>query len=359
MINKKRLLDSFLELIQIESESGQESKLRKHLLKKLSALKIDTAIDKKGNLYGLLLGNPEKRSILLSAHLDTVVPGKNIKPIIKNNIIYSDGKTILGSDDKSGIAQIIECLTVLIENKLSHPNITVLFTVEEEIGLKGAKKSKLPKIDLGIVLDACGEIGTIYTKAPSQYTFSAQIKGKAAHAGIEPENGINAILVASKAISQCTLGRINNNNVANIGIIQGGNATNIVPAEVLIQGEARSFKEAELTKNIRNIKAIFQKECSIAKAQLNFQINEEYHTFSLKKNEPIIKLCKKAANLLNLPFKTAQTGGGSDANIFNTRGIKTIVMSTGMQKVHTTQEFIKISDLENVSSYLLEIIKLI
>jgi tripeptide aminopeptidase len=357
LVNAERLKNSFLSLVQIDSESGNEKQVREYISHLVSSWNIESTIDKKGNLILLMKGNKRGPTLLLSAHMDTVKPGIGIKPIVTGDRIASDGTTILGGDDKSGVAEILECIHVIIENKLPHPPLVIAFSVEEEIGVQGVRELRNIKADLGFVLDTDGPIGTVIINAPSHEKFTATIKGKAAHAGIEPEKGINAIVAASRAIGALPLGRIDDETVSNVGIIHGGLATNIIPAEVIIHGEARSRDEEKLTYLVEKIRAIFHKEIKAFGAELSFISTREYDRFDISSNKAMIGLCERAAKRVDVPLLLRPTGGGSDANYFNAFGIPTAVIASGMSKVHTLEEEIRISDMVKATDFLLAIIQ--
>ncbi|MDD4527835.1 MAG: M20/M25/M40 family metallo-hydrolase [Candidatus Margulisbacteria bacterium] len=357
MVNSKRLVKTFIDLVKIDSESGNEKKVSKYLQKILCDLGLDVALDKKGNIYAISHGKLSGPSLLFSAHMDTVTPGNGIEPVIKGDRISSRGDTILGGDDKSGIAEILEMLYVIKEKKLDTTSIVVIFSVEEEIGLKGAKALQPIQVDYGFVLDTGGEIGTVIVKAPNHYSFEAKVIGRSAHAGMEPEKGINAIVVASKAISKCKIGRIDEETVANIGMIEGGKATNIVPDEVIVKGEARSQSKKKVKNMVKDIQLSFKKACKKAGADLEFIARKDYGYFDVSKEKELLKVCKKAAQSLGVQHVEQASGGGSDANIFNKMGIPTVVLSTGMNKVHTCEEEIKISDMVTATEYILSIVK--
>ena len=374
MINDKRLVDEFIELVKIDSVSKKEGKLTKVLRAKLEQIGAKVFVDDAGkkigsdgsNIIAKVEGDKNLPTIMLNAHLDTVVPGEDINPIRSEDIIKSDGTTILGSDDKSGIAIILEILKVLKENKIKHPPINVVLTICEEVGLLGVKNLNFSLIDaqMGYSLDT-EEIDKLVTRAPSHNTFTIKVYGKEAHAGAEPEKGISAIEVASKAIAKLTLGKIDDETTANIGIIQGGQATNIVTPFVEVKGEVRSHNEHKLEYETQEIIKTFwetaRKMKKIIDGKLIFprteeKITREYSCYSLGEDEPVVRRALKAGQKLGLEMQTVKTGGGSDANIFNEKGIKTAVLGTGMQKVHTKEEFIKISALILGAKLLLEIV---
>jgi len=363
MVNDTRLVNSFLELVQIDSESGHETTISKFLQRKLKALGVKVYVDRIGNIHGEFIQAQSETpegvpKLLFSAHLDTVKPGKGIEPNVMGDTISSNGKTILGADDKSGIAEILEMLAVIKENKLVTCPLHCLFTVSEEVGLLGSRNLDKSDIqaDYAIVLDTHGPIGTVINAAPTHATFEAIIIGKAAHSGIEPEKGVNAIVVASRAIAKMNIGRIDNETTANIGIISGGQATNIVAQEVNIKGEVRSHSIEKLQQNIIDIRTVLESECKQARAKVKFSKSREYNAYYLEPDHKLLKLCKQGAAKASLKLRISHTGGGSDANNLNELGIPSVVLSTGMQKVHTTDEFIKISDMVKAVEFSLGIV---
>lgn len=357
MINQDRLVSTFLELVQIDSPSGQEEEIAQRLMTELKSLGLTVERDTTGNVIAHLAG--EGPPILLSAHIDTVEPGQGVKPVIKSGIITSDGTTILGGDDKSGVAAILEVLRVLVEQDLPHPPLEVALTVSEETGLKGAKGLDLTALRAreGIVLDSGGEIGTIVISAPSQDNVKAIVHGKAAHAGVEPEKGINAIVVAAEAIAAMPLGRIDEQTTANIGRIQGGTATNIIPDRAEIAGEARSHDEEKLKAQVQVMTEALKQAVARHRATVEISVRRSYSTFKLSQEDGIVRKAVAAARTLGLTPALVASGGGSDANIFNAGGIATINISTGMDKVHTTEERLAVDDLIKCAAFLLAILR--
>ncbi len=355
-INNTRLVNRFLDLVKIDSESGNEDGVRAYILDQLAPFGFASQIDPKGNLIVRIDGTKQGPTLLLSAHMDTVKPGRGVVPVVNGDVITSDGTTILGGDDKSGIAEILEGIHIIKETALPHPPLILAFSVEEEIGVQGVRALSSLKADFGFVLDTDGAIGTVVTQAPSHEKFTATIKGKAAHAGIEPEKGINAIVAASKAIAALPLGRIDDETVSNVGIISGGVATNIIPAEVTVQGEARSHDEDKLTYLVEKIRAIFYREVRSVGADVIFTSTREYNRFDISQNTTLIDLCTRAAKRTDVPLLLKATGGGSDANYFNVFGIPTAVIASGMNKVHTLEETINISDMVKATEFLLAVI---
>ena len=261
---------------------------------------------------------------------------------------------------EADINVLLYALNYIKENNLEHPEIVVVFSVAEEIGLLGAKAFEIEKynIDYGFILDSGGKPGKIITQAPSAAKGTITIIGKPAHAGIAPENGINALVVASDAITKMKLGRIDAETTSNIGIIHGGEAVNIVMPEVAFEYEARSLSNKKLEKLLEETKNILKESCEKFGAKLEEDIEITYKGFSLESTEEIVQIVKKACENLGITSETLSSGGGSDTNIYNSKGIKSVNLAVGMSKVHTVEEYIEIVDLVNLSKLLLEIVKI-
>lgn len=368
MINQERLVSSFMEMVKIASPSGKEQDFANYLRDKLSAIGLEVVTDKQaaaaagvgtGNLIARLPGNkPGAPGLLFAAHMDTVSPGEGIEPILKDGTICSRGETILGADDKSGIAALLEAMQDLLEEKVPHGELEMLFTFGEEVGLLGSRylTQGLIHAKQGFVLDSGGEPGTVINQGPAQDNFTAVIYGKAAHAGVNPEDGISAIQVAARAIDRMKLLRIDPETTANIGLIAGGTATNIVCDKVELKGEARSLAMEKLEKQSAHMKSVLEDTCAEFNARLELKIKREYPSFKVEPDEPVIRLAKAAAAKTGLEAKVISSGGGSDVNCFNARGLQTVNLSTGMTKVHTTQEYIKPEDLVKTAAFVAAII---
>ncbi len=369
MINNQRLINEFLELVQIDSPSSQEGEVAKVLVEKLEAIGCEVVIDdagikmggETGNVIATLKGNRPGRKLLFSSHMDTVSPGIGVKPIIDeaNGIIKSDGTTVLGSDDKAGIAAILEGLRTIKENNIDHADIQIVFSIWEEGGLNGAKNLDYSKIDadLAFVLDSGGSPGEIIVQAPAQDAIKVKITGRPAHAGLQPENGISAIMVAAKAIENMKLLRIDEETTANIGIVKGGVATNIVMPELEIVAEARSLSEEKLDKQTAHMVETFKNAANEFKAQIDIEVQRAYAPFTVEENDEIVLLAKKAFSNMGIEGKCGSTGGGSDTNILNKNGVKAVNLGIGMKKAHTLEEYIAIEDLLNSAVMVTELIK--
>ncbi|MEG6616299.1 M20/M25/M40 family metallo-hydrolase [Peptococcaceae bacterium 1198_IL3148] len=367
MVNRERLVEEFLELIQIDSPSGQERAIADVLKQKLTDLGFEVYEDNAGgqvgatagNIIATLPGDGAGLMLMLSAHMDTVEPGIGVKPVINDGVISSAGDTVLGGDDKAGVAVILEAVRCIKENNVRHGGLEVIFTIWEEGGLRGAKALDYSKVKskMGYVLDSDGAPGKLIITAPTSNAISATIKGKAAHAGMSPEKGISAIQVAAKALAKMNLGRIDEETTANIGIIQGGKATNIVPDNVYISGEARSLNPEKLAAQTKHMCDLLQQEADAAKAEIIIDVEKEYDVINLSQGDQVVQHAVAAAKNLGLQPVLGSTGGGSDANVFNGRGICCANIAIGMNKVHTTDENIKIADMCQVAKFVVEIVK--
>ena len=371
MINLQRLGQRFTSLVEIDSLSRQEHDVAVEIEKILTSMGAtvcyDTAKEKVGgncsNLVAKFKGTVDVEPIFLCGHMDTVGPGKGINPRFKDGSFTSDGTTILGSDDKSAIAIILEVMDVILENKMDYPPLEVVFTVCEEIGLLGAKNFDHSLMDskFGYILDSTDTHG-IVTRAPAANKINIKIYGKAAHAGSSPEKGVNAIMVASKAISALELGRIDEETTCNLGTIKGGVATNIVPEFVEVYGEARSHDVEKLKTVTDNIVNAFYAAAEEFKdspqmPRIEAVVENDFPNTHISEDEVAIKLARKAAANLGTQLESKTVGGGADANVFFGRGIVAGVLGTGMTDVHTLNESIDIKDMENTAALVLEILK--
>ena len=376
MVDKDYLVKCFLELIKIDSESGCEKEVANWLKNELANLGLEVYEDDaqikigkgdSGNLYSLLKAKDSNSpSLMFNAHMDTVLPGKGIEPFLNGDLITSKGQTILGGDDKSGIAIILTILKGLINDNKPHCALDILFTVQEEIGLNGARHidTDRMKSKLGFGLDTLG-VDVCVTGAPQANRFFWKIYGKEAHAGLAPTEGISAIVIAAKAIAKMKTGRIDKDTTANIGIINGGNAQNIVPGTAEVKGEVRSHNIDSLNEQTKHMLECFRSEVTDAKvvigkeefcAKVEENVTKEYPIMLVDDDSYTINLVKKTAEKSRRKFEFIKGGGGADANIFNSIGIETVIIGTGMAKVHSIDEQIKISDMVKTAEFLEEMI---
>ncbi|NOH16042.1 M20/M25/M40 family metallo-hydrolase [Clostridium cochlearium] len=365
MIKEERLLDKFLGYVQIDSESLNEKEMMETLIRDMKELGMEVSTDNTGekvgsngtSVYGYLKGDLDIEPILFSCHMDTVTPGIGVKPVIKDGVIYSSGDTILGGDDKSGIASVLEAIKTIKENNTPHGPIEVVFTICEEIGLKGSKNADYSKIKSkkAFILDSGGDVGKVIIKAPAQDKINVKVNGKAAHAGVAPEEGISAIQVAAEAISNMKLLRIDEETTANVGIIEGGKATNIVCPEVEIKAEARSINKDKLKKQTEHMVECFNKAAEKFGVTVDIDVTHSYDPVNLDVEDETVQIVKKVCEEIGVNFQPAASGGGSDANVFNGNGIKAVNLATGMAKVHTTEEYITIENLNNTAKLVYQI----
>ncbi len=374
MINEARLKTLFDRLVRIDSLSRREGEISREIRTILEGMGADIYIDDSGrhtgsdtgNLIAKFKGSREAPALFLNAHMDTVEPGEGITPEFKDGVFKSDGTTILGADDKSAIAIIIEAMTVILENNLPHGPIEVVLTTCEEMGLLGARYLDYTLLDAryGYALDTF-DTEAIITMAPAANHFEFTVHGKSAHAGAEPEKGINAILVAARAMAGLALGRIDAETTCNIGFIESAGATNIVPDTVHIKGEARSHDASKLARVTREVVAAFERAVEDAPEKdaagdlpkLTKVVEKQFPNTFIPEDHPVVVIAKKAAKNLGRELVSKKTGGGSDANIFFSKNIVAGVIGTGMRDVHTVRENISLADMARTVSLLVEIIR--
>jgi len=367
-INEQRLLDEFIELVKIDSETKNEAAISTVLKQKFTDFGLNVFDDQTnektghgaGNLICTLKANKEGvEPIYFTSHMDTVVPGKGIEPIIKDGYISSDGTTILGADDKAGLAAILETVRTLKENNIQHGDIQFIITAGEESGLVGAKQLNPDYIhaSFGYAIDSNGEVGDIIVSAPTQAKLYTVIKGKTAHAGLEPEKGVSAITLASKAISKMPLGRIDSDTTANIGTFFGGEQTNIVCDHVKIVAEARSLVPEKMTEQVEKMKEAFISTAREHGGDAEVNVEVMYPGYHQESGDKVVEIARHAALAIGRESRLLKSGGGSDANIIAGFGIPTVNLAVGYEGIHTTNERISIANLVLITKLVSEIIK--
>ena len=362
-INQERLAATFIALCEIDSPSKKEGKVAEYLksvFQKMDAeITEDDSADETGSDCGNLLvrfsGSLDKEPVFLNCHMDTVLPAEGVKVLQQGEVFTSAGDTVLGGDDKAGIAVLIEVMRTLKENNKPFGSVELVFTTCEEVGLLGVKAfdPNLLKSKIGFALDTTG-VHKVITGAPAANRIVAEINGVAAHAGLNPEEGINAIQLAAQAIAGLELGRLDFESTANIGLIEGGAATNIIPEKAVVKGEIRSHSEEKLAAYTEKAKEIFSKTIlnwqdpggkAKGRPTMNFQVIPDYPVMKLDFNSAVLRRAEQAAASINVNLEFLVAGGGSDANIFNSYGLQCAILSTGMDKVHSTEETIRLSDM--------------
>jgi len=370
MINQERLIQEFLELVQIDSETKYEREIADVLKKKFEQLGLEVYEDDTtsitghgaGNLIVTMHGNKENVDpIYFTSHMDTVVPGKGVKPSIKDGYIVSDGTTILGADDKAGLASILEAIRVIQENNIEHGTIQFVITCGEESGLVGAKAldPQLLKAKYGFALDSDGKVGNIIVAAPTQAKIKATILGKTAHAGVAPEKGVSAITIAAKAIAKMPLGRIDEETTANIGRFEGGQATNIVCDRVDILAEARSLVPEKMERQVQKMKEAFEQTANEMGGQAEVEVKVMYPGFKFTSEDLVVQIAQKAAEKIGRTSELLHSGGGSDANIFAGFGIPSVVLSVGYEEIHTKNERMPIEELIKLTEMVVAIVQIV
>lgn len=366
MVNKKRLVSQFKRMVEFDSETYNEREIADYLKEELKTLGFAVVEDEAGtilkeriktygegvptgNLYGILKGNQKGEPILLSAHMDTVKPGIGKLAVEdEKGIITSKEDTVLGADDLSGIAAILEAVRAIKEDGASHPDIEVLFPVAEENYGKGSQIVDYSMIQSkkAYVFDLSGEIGTAATSAPTLLSFEIKVIGKNAHAGFCPQLGINAIEIAASAIAQLKQGWVDENTTVNIGTIRGGKQSNIVSDECVVVGEIRSLKDSRAISEWENLKEIFEKTAVCKGGSVEIQFEKQIEAYEIAEEEEVVQRFKRVCERIGVTAVTQKTLGGSDNNHFVCNGIRGIVVACGMNEVHTNHEYTTIDQLE-------------
>ncbi|AMV72797.1 M20/M25/M40 family metallo-hydrolase [Desulfuromonas carbonis] len=374
MIDANRLAAEFARMAEIASPSRKEGGMARYLAGRFAALGAEVLFDGAGHQVGGETGNLIARfpgqgePLMLSVHMDTVEPCTGVQPVLRDGLFTSAGETVLGADDKAGIAELIEALEVLQARAIPVPPLEVVVTICEEIGLVGAKflDYSLIRARRGLALDTSG-VDVVIHRAPCANKLRFEITGREAHAGIAPERGISAIEVAGRAIAGMRLGRIDAETTANLGTIAGGLATNIVARSVIIEGEARSHDSDKLATQTAHMVDCFERAArdqvreidgQTVAAQVKVEVINDYPLVNVPLDAPILLLLQQAAANLGRTLAIRAEGGGSDANIFNGHGIETVIVGTGMRDVHTVQEAVSVADMVRVTELLVETIRL-
>ena len=351
MIDRDRLVNAFCGLVRIDSPSDEEEEMARHLIQRLEGLGFKVERDAHGNVIASEGGeNP----LLLSAHMDTVEPGRGIKPQVNGDRVVSDGTTILGGDCKAGVASIMEALEASAEDGTARRPVQVVFTRGEEIGLVGANNLDYSMIRAkeSVVFDGNGPVNTITGASPSYMSFDVTVKGRAAHAGVEPEKGLSAIRIATEIIQALPQGRLDEETTFNVGLISGGSVRNAVASVAAFGGEFRS-RNVETLDSLR-----MQLESTLETARKKYadaKIQEEmevlFHMYNLDPNDPIVRLTTGVMKDMGLTPDIRPSGGGTDANAMRLHGIECVVVGMSTNEMHTVKEYVVIPDLVNTAKF--------
>ena len=351
MLDRDRLVTNFCDIVRIDSPSGEEEEVAQDLARRLSALGFTIARDAHGNLLASEEGSDP---LMLSAHMDTVEPGRGIKPRIVGDEVHTDGTTILGGDCKAGIAAILEALESIKEDGSQRIPVQLVFTRGEEIGLVGAWNLDFAMVQArqAVVFDGNGPVNTVITSSPSYVGFDVHVTGRAAHAGVEPEKGLSAIRIAADIIGRLPQGRMDDETTINVGLISGGSVRNAVPEEASFSGEFRS-RNTETLELLR-----LQVEDAFAKARDDYKeakiigdLKVQFHTYHLPSDHVMVQRASGVLGDIGLRANLQPTGGGTDANVFNRRGIPAVVVGMSTNLMHTKNEYVDIPDLYDTAKF--------
>jgi tripeptide aminopeptidase len=351
------MVKQFMEMVQIDSESGEEANYIDYLVKEFEKLGADAAKDDYGNLIAKLpaKGCEGKEPILLSCHADTVKPGKGIEPVLKDGVIRSKGETILAADDKAGIAEMLEALRIAEV----YPPIEIAVSRQEEVGLLGVKNLDYSRITAkkGFLLDN-DTLDTIVIGGPSYFAIDVDIKGRAAHAGMEPEKGINAILAASKAVTALKLGRLDHETTANVGVIKGGMIRNGVPDHASFLAECRSLNHEKAQKLADDMEKAIKEQVESIGATVEIKVDNLCKAVDIPEDSWTVEVSKKALKTVGIDASTTFITGFTDASIYNNKGIEMAVVGIGAQLEHSCDEHIHVADMEKALAMIVEILRL-
>jgi len=352
------VLPVFLELAAIPSPSGAEEPVAAYVRGYLASLGLDSDEDEAGNLLAGLDPRAEGEPIFLCAHMDTVPPSAPIEPVVEDGLVRNAAGTILGADNKASVAVLLEATRLLLAEGRPHAGVELLFTTREETGLEGAKEfdSSRLRARVGFVYDYSGRVGDVVVSAPSGRSIDVVFTGRPAHAGINPEDGRSAVVAAAKAVADLRLGRLDAETTANVGRVEGGSARNVVPARCTLAVEARSRDERKLTELVHEMVDCFSFAAAVAECEVETTVEEKYPGYRLTADDRALLLAKVALERAGFEPRDVAVGGGADTNVFVAAGLSCVNMANGMQKVHTAEEEIAVTDLEAMVAVTLELV---
>ncbi len=350
------VLDLFLELASIPSPPGEERAVADRVQRYLRDCGLQPDEDDAGrrvgstmgNLYAALEPTTEGEPLFLCAHLDTVSPWDELEPVVADGVVRNARPTILGADNKAAVAVMLEAVRRILAESRPHAGIELLFTPKEEVGLLGAfafDHSRL-RARVGYVYDQAAPIGDVVLGAPSAQQFEITFRGRAAHAGMYPEEGRSAIAAAARAIAEMQLGRVDEETTANVGLIEGGTAANIVPERCSLVAEARSHDDRKLAEIVQSIQDAVTFAAGLAECEAETKLQRSYRAYRFKRDERAVELAAAALERCGFEPSYGLSGGAADANVFNERGLACVNLANGMAEIHTPDEHIAVADLE-------------
>jgi tripeptide aminopeptidase len=352
------MLPFLLELLAIPSPPGQERGVADRVLDYLRRLGLEPEEDDAGTRIGSTMGNIVARvpgrdgnrgvPIFLCAHLDTVPPTAPIEPVVEDGVVRNARPTILGADNKAAVAVMLEAVRRVLHGGRPHAGIELVFTPKEETGLEGAKELDVSRLDapLGFVYDHAGPLGEIVAAAPSSTSIDAVFTGRAAHAGMHPEEGRSAVAAAARGIADLRLGRIDDETTANVGEIRGGTARNIVPELCEVVAEARSRDERKLRDLVQEALDPRTYAAALGECEVEIALEDKYRAYRFRPDDPPFRLAASALSACGFEPRGIAAGGGADANIFNAAGRSCANLANGMARIHSSEEHIAVADLE-------------
>jgi tripeptide aminopeptidase len=367
-MNARRLNSTFLDLLRLNAPSRGEKPVARFVKAALHDAADEFAEDRAaraigGNANNLVFrlrgSNPAAPALAFNAHMDTVEPTAGLRLARHGSRLRSGGTTVLGADDKAGVAVMIEVARSLARRRRLYHTLEFVFTVAEEPGLLGARALDYSMIEsrLALVLDSNTPVGTIVTSAPSAETIEARFRGRKAHAGVEPEKGINAIAAAARAIARIRQGRLDAETTANIGLIEGGTATNVVPDAALVRGEARSFSARKLARQVAHMEREFRSAAAALGARVRVETRRAFTTFHVASTHPLVRAAARAARALGRRARILRSGGGSDASVLSEHGIEAVMLGLGYRNPHTKRESMDLAELEAAARWIVAIVE--
>lgn len=357
-VNEQRLLELFLDLAKIDGPSTKEQLVADYLAKELPKLGFTIEFDEAHKNFNGEVGNlvawkegtdPTIPPLFFSTHMDTVLPTKNLTPVIKDGVIYSDGTTILGADDRAALASYIEAIRAVIESEIPHGPIELLLTVNEQPGLVGARFMDYSKIKskVGYIFDSSGDVGQTILKGPFSSRIYLKVKGNAAHIALNAEEGNSAFVIAAAGLLKMKLGKVDEETLANIGMIEGGELTSIIPGTVTLAGEVRSFSKEKLNMQLRHMEQVMKEAAKELGGVVEITLEKKYSGFDIPEEHILVQNVTDASRQINLQPYLTNTLGGADTNVLNENGLTCITLGNGFQNIHSYRECISIENLIN------------
>jgi tripeptide aminopeptidase len=366
---EREVLELFLALVRIPSPPGHERAVVDHCAAYLRALGLEPVEDDTAAALGGDAGNLYCRvpatlgasgtPLFFCAHTDTVPHASPIEPVVRDGIVTNEQDGILGADNKASVAGMLDAVRRIVMERIPHAGVELVLTPQEEVGLRGAKAFDHDRLHarMGYVFDHASPIGGMVLEAPTQYSIDARFIGREAHSGIAPEEGRSAIAAAARAIAEMRLGRLDDETTANVGLVSGGSARNIVAGECSIAAEARSLSSAKALRQCQAMVDAITHAADAEGCEVETRTAHEYEAYRLRRSEPVVALAERALTECGYAPEVLRTGGGADSHIFNERGRPCLNLPSGMQAIHTPSEQIAVADVEGISRIVLALVE--